>query len=117
MSDSPKLLLDWLAFAAWLLERTAGWPKRLRYSLTARVENNLLAVLEALTNAQYAERPSTHLEAASLALDRLRILLRLAHQIRAIDNRAYERCAERITVAGRMLGGWLRHSAEREAQP
>ena len=108
MSSAPKLLLDWFDFVCWLFQKTANFPKRFRSSLTTRIESNALLVLEILSTAQYTKAPTRLLHNASDGLDRLRILLRLAHRLRALDNRAYEHAAERITEPGRMLGGWLR---------
>lgn len=108
MPDDPKLLLSCFDLCVWLFERTPGFPKRLRQSLTARMEQTALELLEALTGAQYAAQAEEHLQRASLALDRLRLLLRLAHALRALDTRAYEHSAEALTEIGRMLGGWLR---------
>lgn len=95
-------------YCAWLFGKTAGLPKRLRAGLTSRIEAAAIDVLEALTDARYTRRPEPHLTRASLAVNRLRLLLRLAHSLRALDNRAYEHSAEALTDIGRMLGGWLR---------
>lgn len=110
MANDPRLLLATFDFCAWLLQRTAGFPKRFRSSLTSRVEMNAIELLEHVTAARYASEPGGWLSSASLALDRLRLLLRLAHAVRALDTSAYERSTESLVEVGRMLGGWLRHA-------
>lgn len=116
MRDDPKLLLDTFELCSWLLQRTAGFPKRFRLSLTNRVELCAIELLEHVTAARYAAEPSTHLANASAALDRLRLLLRLAQIVRALDTGAYERASESLVEIGRMLGGWLRHARDTEVE-
>ncbi len=112
-TDTPKLLLDWFELTVWLLERTAHMPKRFRAGLTTRLELAALDGLESLTEAQYARGPGPALDRASVALDRLRLLVRLSHRLRALDTRAYEHCAERLTEVGRMVGGWKKQASSR----
>jgi len=109
MPEQPKLLLSVFEFSVWVLEKTAGFPKRFRGSLTTRIELNALELLENITAARYSSEPEAPLTNASLSLDRLRLLLRLAHSLRALDTTGYERSAESLVEVGQMLGGWLRH--------
>jgi hypothetical protein len=48
---------------------------------------------------------------ANEALNRLRILIRLAHEIRLLSNGQYGEAAVRFDEAGRMLGGWMKSNA------
>ncbi len=114
MNNDPKLLLNAFEYCGWVLQKTANFPKRLRASLTCRVELNAIEVLEHITAARYATEPGVHLSNASMSLDRLRLLLRLAHSVRALDTTGYERSAESLVEIGRMLGGWLRHVQEED---
>ena len=43
-----------------------------------------------------------------IRLVRLRILLRLSHELGHLPHRAYERAARELNESGRMLGGWLK---------
>jgi len=51
----PELLClqKWEDTAGWLVEHTAKWPKSARFSFVQRVDNQALAVLEALVAARY----------------------------------------------------------------
>lgn len=117
MSDGPVLLLKFEGFTASLLERTARFPKILRFTLAARIENRLLDVMEALVDAQYAtgRRQQEALGLADAGIARLRILLRLSHLRQCIDSRAYEETARVLDECGRMLGGWVQY-ASRQTQ-
>ena len=112
----PKGLLVfelWMDTTRWLLERTARWPKRLRHSLTLRVENLALETLEALTSAGWSRSPQRPLAAADDALNRLRVLLRLAHELEVLSYGHYEEAARRLDEAGKMIGGWRRSGRDR----
>lgn len=114
LPELPLFVL-WEKVLGDLLDRTQGFPKRLRFVLTQRIENLGIDVLEAVTEACYA-RPATkvqRLRDADLALLKLRVLLRLAHQRRCLSNAAHEHLARRIDEAGRMLGGWRKELAQR----
>ena len=93
--------------AAWLFCATARWPKRLRSSLTARIEQAVLTLLEHLTHARYRRtgRLAT-LDTANHVLEHLRRLLRLAHTVQACQNKTFEQAMRRIDEIGRMLFGW-----------
>ncbi|MEM7201643.1 MAG: hypothetical protein AAF628_15350 [Planctomycetota bacterium] len=98
--------------AAWLLMRTARWPKRVRWTLTQRLENHCLDLLESLTVARYrpAERPR-QLEASNLRLERMRRLLRLARAVQACPTGAFEKALRQLDLVGRMMHGWRRRLA------
>ena len=49
-----------------------------------------------------------HLAIANGKLDLLKLLVRLAYEIRVIDEKAYLILEERLQEVGRMLGGWIR---------
>ena len=113
MSAGPKgvvLFERWMDLTQWLLERTARWPKRLRHSLTERVELLTLGVLEDITTASYAKDKRVALERAQDRLNRLRMLLRLGHQLHVLSHAQYEHAATQLVDCGRQLGGWLRHT-------
>jgi hypothetical protein len=88
----------------------ASVPKQDRYALWQRCENLVLDVLEELLLA--SQVPKAHklepLRRASINLDLLRVLLRLARDVKAIGLTQYVRTQQTIDEAGRMLGGWIR---------
>ena len=106
----PVLLVHWERVLGELLDRTAKFPRRVRPTLTNRVENAALDVLEGLIEARYAHDRVAALARASLALDKLRVLLRISHHRRFLAHGAFERVSAQLDEAGRMLGGWLSHA-------
>lgn len=109
--DEPALLVLWERLVGDLLDRTARFPKSVRFTFAGRIDNLALDVLERLAEARWAPLPRRRalLEDADLALVRLHVLLRLAHERRYLDPRGFEHVVRALDDAGRMLGGWRRH--------
>jgi len=111
-----RLFEEWMESTKWLMERTARFPKRLRSSLSVRVENLALGILEDVTTAALRRRKLTTLKRTDERLARLRVLLRLCHELRLLSHDQYEEGAVRLMGAGKMLGAWIQrqHNVERE---
>ena len=115
----PELLAlqRWEEFCGWFLEHTGRWPKALRFTLTQRLENHALDVLEELVQARYQPRGRLgRLQAINLVLERMRFLLRLAHGRASVPKRAFERACSSIDEVGRMLHGWRQTLGERSKE-
>jgi hypothetical protein len=108
MAEIPVVFAHWERFTVWLFERTAGFPKRLRHSLTHRIEARCLDVYEGLATARYSRSPRRALGEVSVALDGLRLLLRLATSLQCWSARQGQHAAEQLDEAGRMVGGWMK---------
>jgi len=110
MVEAPALLGRWEQVVDDLLDRTARFPKVVRFTFAARMENLALDVLEEIVEARYAGRggKAEALRRADARLARLRVLVRLAHGRRYLDPKGYEHVARGMDEAGRMLGGWRR---------
>lgn len=52
------------------------------------------------------ERKIQYLEKSIVSIDILKILIRLAKDIQALDNKKYLQLQEQLQEIGRMLGGW-----------
>lgn len=81
-----------------------------RHSLWQRIENSCLELLELvlLASQQSKQTKLPGLQAASIKLSVLRVLIRLAKDTKAIDLKKYAALQTLIDEIGRMLGGWLR---------
>jgi len=89
-------------------------PKQDRFTVWQKCENILLDMLERLliANGLAKEKKLPELEKMSLSLNLLRIFLRLAKEIKSIDNAKYARLEKDIDEIGRMLGGWIKANKE-----
>ena len=106
--DAPPVIVQWEEFVNWLFTRTTRFPARLRYTLTARIENAALDVYETLMETRYTRQRAELLRRANLGLDRLRLLLRLTRDQQVLDERAFAHACALIDSTGRMVGGWAR---------
>lgn len=85
-------------------------PKQDRYTLWQKCENILLEILEniLLASQMSKEEKSSVLKKASLQLNLFRIFIRLAKEVKTIDNKKYVLLQENTNEVGRMLGGWIK---------
>jgi hypothetical protein len=112
----PELLVlaKFEEFTGWLLDRTAKWPKSARFTLTQRVENHALDVVEELVVARYQPAGRrARLEGVNLKLERMRHLLRLAHGSGACNRTVFEASMRALDQAGRMIHGWRTKAVSR----
>jgi hypothetical protein len=88
----------------------ASIPKLHRYTLWQKTLVLALEILEQLMQAVNLTSNAriVVLETMDFKLDMLRVLLRLAQELKIIDLKKYSYLQEKITDIGRMLGGWLR---------
>ena len=92
-----------------LLTRTGRFPKQVRFTFTTRIDNLALDVLERIIEARYTHARAPILREANLAIDKLRVLLRLCHDHGILDARGFENVVRNLDEAGRMVGGWQKH--------
>ncbi len=95
------------------LQRTI--PRSERYSLWMRCEDGTLAVLEDLLSVGYmptSER-ADFLTKTGIRLDRIRVLLRLSHDIKILNQKKYIAVQTQLDEIGRMLGGWIKSNHQK----
>jgi len=95
-------------FLLWLVPTIEAFPRSQKFMLGDRIQSIALAVLEALIEATYSRTRDRHLSEANLGLEKLRVLFRLAKDLRHIDVRRYEHAARTLDEVGRMVGGWIK---------
>lgn len=85
-------------------------PKKDKYTLGEKIQLATLEILELIISASYIgkETKLSILHQASVKLDLVKILLRLAYDIKSIDSKKYVHLQELLQEIGRMLGGWIR---------
>lgn len=85
-------------------------PKQDKHTLWQRIENVNLDIVEGILQASelYKQNKLPVLEKVSVRLNLLRLFIRLAKDIKIIDNKKYTSLQQQIDEIGRMLGGWMR---------
>lgn len=87
-----------------------GFPKKDKYTLGAKCELYIIETLELLLAASSVTKQDkkSFLQQANVKFDALKIFLRLAKEIKVIDNKKYLELQKHIQEIGKMLGGWQR---------
>ena len=99
----------WTDFLLWLLPQTDHFPRKVRFTLTTRIDNLALDVLDDLTIAAWTGAGKRAvLDRANLRLTRLRVMLRMARDLGHLPRGKHEDAVRAIDTVGRMLGGWRR---------
>ncbi len=94
------------AFVAWLLPTTEKFTKKVRLTLSNRIDTLALDLVENLVEAQYTRQRKGPIREANLTLDKLRVLLRIAHKLAFLPHKQYEYASRKIDEVGRMIGAW-----------
>ncbi len=94
-------------FLLWLHPVVAKFPKSQRFILGQRIENKVLDLIEKIILANAERDKAATLRQASVALDEMRTLIRLAKDLRFMSIRQYGVAAEKMNEIGRMLAGLL----------
>ena len=106
MSTEPAVFILWYDFTKWLLAKTEKFPKHVRFTLSQRIENLALDIVQQLSVARYSGSKKKLLLEINQKLDQVRILLRLCHDMEILDHKGYHYASTQIDEAGKMLGGW-----------
>lgn len=64
--------------------------------------------MEDLVEARYSRRKVEILKRINLKLERLRVLLRISHELEYLPHRSYEFAMRSLDEVGRMVGGWIK---------
>ena len=98
-----------------IYEFLKSFPRQDRYSLGQKCEAAILEVLEQIMLASQLSKSEKLLfiQKASMRLNMLRVYIRLAKEIKALDGKRNLILQEDIDEVGRMIGGWLRSLQDR----
>ena len=95
------------------MERAAKFPKSRRYSLGSRMEDVALDILMKLVEANYSKQKANLLQQTNQDIDKMRYLVRLSKDFCLLSNKQYEYISQELTDLGRQVGGWSRHSKDK----
>ena len=117
--ETSMLFIHCESFHRWLVGTTVKFPRRIRYTLTHRIENHSLDILEQISQAWFtkdAQAKLAILESVNFLNTRLRILLRQAYYQKVLSPRRFEYAMTQVQTTGKMLGGWIKDAAERKGK-
>ncbi len=110
--EPPALLVHWEQTLGELLDRTARFPKAVRFTFAGRIDGLALDILDKLVRARWAPRSRTGelLQGADADLAVLRVLVRISYERRYFARNGFEHVVRQLDEAGRMLGGWRKQT-------
>ena len=95
-------------FSLWIYPCVNKFPKSQRFVLGQHIENTVLELLEGVIEANSARSKQYHWKRISLKLDKLRVLIRFAKDMKFINIRQYEFASVQVNEVGKILGGLMK---------
>jgi hypothetical protein len=107
MSDSP-LFVKTYDLLKYLIPATEKFPKSQRFALAQRIRDTALDFYEYLLEARKVDLSARRdvLRRADVALEKLRLHLRLSMELEYLKFPQYEHASGYVVEIGRMLGSW-----------
>ena len=93
-------------FILWLIPTVERFPRAQKFLLGDRIQNTAIDVLEALIEATYTKQRNPPLVRANLGIEKLRFLLRIAHDLKLLDSRRHRHAVRCLDTTGRLVGAW-----------
>lgn len=86
------------------------FPKKDQYMLSRRCEDNIILFMKLILKAVGLSKIDKLkiLKEANNEFDVLKVLFRMARELKMLDNKKYLSLESKIQEIGRMLGGWMR---------
>lgn len=108
----PLFQMVYKLYVAWHV-RCEEMPKKDKFTIGQKTENLLLEILTLVVTA-YHTKDSWHkneiLSKVNISLECVKITIRLAKDVKAIEQRWYVDYEGRLQEIGKMLGGWMRQT-------
>lgn len=103
----------------WLYPLVNRFPKHQRSVLGRQIEELAIAMLLTIVSANKAKGTKRQRLQQTLSdeLDSLRILIRLAKDLRFMSVKQYAYCAEKLNEVGKILSGWSKVSIPTRKRP
>jgi hypothetical protein len=106
-NDDLPIFVKWYEFLKNVLLITDKFPKSSRFTFVDRIQNLALDGLSSLVSARYSKNKLADLTHCNLALENLRILFRICHELQYLSHKQYEGLSKDMVGLGKMLGGWI----------
>ena len=84
------------------------FPKSQRFVLGQQIENSLVEIAKMIVEANKRRNRLSVLYSIDVELEKLRLLVRLAKDLRFLSVKRYGLVAEKLDEIGRLLGGWIK---------
>lgn len=101
---------DWYTFLNWLLDHTDKFPKRMRFTITSKLESLALSVLDQFITVRYETKAKKKvlLKKINLDIEKMRVFIRLSHDRKALNVKSYNYAVKELQSIGKQIGGWMK---------
>ena len=106
MTNTALVVDKHMKLIIWTMPRLAAFPKDQRFFLADRIQSIMLDVLELLVEAVYSKEKVPALTKANLQLEKMRLLMRIAADMKYISLKRYDYFCRSVLEIGKMIGGW-----------
>jgi four helix bundle protein len=96
----------------WIFPMINRFPKKQRFVLGQQIENELLEIIKDIILANNERNKTEILKRISVRLDTLRILIRLAKDLKFLSIKQYGNAAVKMNEIGKLLSGWMKKFAQ-----
>jgi hypothetical protein len=104
-------------FLLWLIPLTLKFPKSQRFLLAERLGKMTLDFYDLILDAvMEPEHQGERLDAADKLLTKIRLYVRLSHDLHCISPGQYQHAARQMDEIGRLIGGWKRKRAKEQEE-
>jgi hypothetical protein len=110
MSAELTVITHTYDLLVWALNHTAKFPRSHRHGLGHRIEDKLQRLLDALIEAKFSSDKAEVLRQASLRVEELRLLFRVARDLRIMAIGSHGHASRQLDEIGKQLGGWRRRA-------
>ena len=87
MNEDYPIFVKWYKTLDRILDKTEKYPRNVRYSLSGRINDISLAVLEAIIEAIYRKERRDILREANIYIEKLRVLFRISYDRKYISQK------------------------------
>jgi len=112
MKDDYPAFQKWYKILDWILDTCEKFPKNVRFTISTKISNLSIEILDGLISAIYKKEKKIHLIEINLTLEKLRIFMRLSHERKYLSNSQYHFISKELNLFGSMIGGWIKTCKE-----
>ncbi|NIM15365.1 MAG: diversity-generating retroelement protein Avd [Candidatus Aminicenantes bacterium] len=114
MKNEAPVFSLWIDITQWILDRIDDFPKKVRFSISNRVANLSVDILELIIEALYKRKKILLLREINIKIEKLRVLLRICFNKKYLSVKQYEFIQEKLFESGKMIGGWIKQRSKDE---
>jgi len=106
MKEDYPVFVKWSDATDWILDTIEKFPKSVRFTISSRIGNLTLDIMEGIIEAIYTKNRAYILERINLYIEKLRVIFRISFKRRYISKNQYEYVSTMLNETGKMIGGW-----------